>query len=117
MRRHVGSSALALLLASIGACRSGPRPSPEWPPPPIARGDESRLDAVNDQVHYALNAAEALDSSHIIVVVAKNGVVYLSGTVSSEAERRKARAVAAGVPGVSRVFIDALEVNTAQALL
>lgn len=46
-----------------------------------------------------------------IAVAAKGGVVHLSGTVSTEADRRDARSAAARAAGVVRV-VDDLHVRT-----
>lgn len=116
---------LAGLLLTGVACRGGyppapaPEPYPEPAPAPVPApapapqpvGGASASDAaLHDRVHEALENAPDLDASDISVRV-ENGVVYLSGTVPTAAQRELAHNVAHAVEGVSRVNYDDLTVR------
>lgn len=131
MKRQVLSILTASIFGALFACKSAPEP--ERSPVPTERSEERTeetpapmetppepaqtrsIDAIHDSVDAALNQAEGLDASRIVVVVDDTGVVHLSGTVASEEEKRRAHEIAHQVEGVQNVYIGELQVDTAQA--
>jgi hyperosmotically inducible protein len=80
------------------------------------KGPESRAEefikdsAITTQIKAKLLAVEDIDSLHIKVDTDNNGVVVLTGTVKTEAEKDKVNSIAQSVDGVKNV-LNALEIS------
>ena len=72
-------------------------------------------ETLQTSIQSALASAEGLDATQIQVEVREEGVVYLTGTVASEEEKRRAHEIAHAVQGVRNVYLSGLEVDTSQA--
>ena len=94
MDRKLGSAVvLLMLIACLGQAIT----------PRLSRAGEAPNDkAVAEQVEAALNADKVYYFKHVDVQVT-NGVVTLSGYVWSTLAIYRAKKIAAGVPGVTRV--------------
>jgi hypothetical protein len=104
--------AVLFTAALLGACDSGISPEPKVSPAPPGPGSaaQSAAPAVKPdpdaalaaKVRAALVAAPGLNG-HAFDVTAREGRVSLFGTAASEALRRQAGELAAGVSGVASV--------------
>lgn len=87
------SIALALALAA-GACG------------PVDRTEDTRIEA---EIKARLVAEKNANLTRL-GVLSSNGVVYLSGNVTSADEKARAEALSRGVPGVGRV-VNSLQIR------
>lgn len=69
--------------------------------------------AITAQIKTKLLAAEDIDSLRIQVDTDNNGVVILTGTVKTEAEKERVHNIVHSVDGVKNVF-NKLEINPTQ---
>ena len=108
---------LALLMSGTGAFAQAPASKPGTQQKPATQEDRSLAKAISDswitmKIHSLFVPEDALDGSDIDVAT-RVGVVTLSGTVPSEAGKKRAAEIARTTDGVKSVNDSALRIAPA----
>lgn len=108
MRLSILGIAVTTMLV-LGACASN-APPPRYDPEPPADAPSAPTMSLHDQVHEALTYQMGSAASEIDVRV-DGSKVYLTGTVSSQADHDRAHEIAHSVAGVTSVNHDGLHAH------